>query len=204
MLNIKPSLRPRFRNLVGQWAGCTKCPCALTRTQIVHYRGSMPCDVLFVGEAPGDSEDSLGEPFVGPAGDKFDEMREAAWVRAFMDNTTAIGRIPSWGVCNIVACRPKTPKTPFDSGTIRDPTKEEAAACRPRLVKLIKLANPRLVITLGKVAGYNLPDLDPKRVLVVCHLTHPSAILRTDDSRKALAEKRWVLAMADFLKVLMP
>ena len=35
-------------------------------------RGKVPCDVLFVGEAPGESEDTIGKPFVGPAGKLLD------------------------------------------------------------------------------------------------------------------------------------
>jgi uracil-DNA glycosylase len=37
-------------------------------------KGKLPCDVLFVGEAPGESEDVTGTPFIGPAGRLLDEM----------------------------------------------------------------------------------------------------------------------------------
>ncbi len=37
-------------------------------------RGDIPCDVLFCGEAPGNTEDTLGRPFCGEAGRLLDSM----------------------------------------------------------------------------------------------------------------------------------
>ena len=48
---------------VSRWHDCTACPLHQQRDQIVLARGTVPCDILFIGEAPGASEDVLGVPF---------------------------------------------------------------------------------------------------------------------------------------------
>ena len=49
-------------------AGCTRCPLAAGRTQVVFGSGDPAADLMFVGEAPGFHEDQQGVPFVGQAG----------------------------------------------------------------------------------------------------------------------------------------
>jgi uracil-DNA glycosylase family 4 len=48
--------------------GCTRCPLAATRTQVVFGSGAPDAELMFVGEAPGFHEDQQGVPFVGQAG----------------------------------------------------------------------------------------------------------------------------------------
>ncbi len=64
----------KYQEYKKQWKGCKRCPLYKTRRKIVHCRGSLPCDIFFLGEAPGDSEDLLGKPFVGPAGKLLDRI----------------------------------------------------------------------------------------------------------------------------------
>lgn len=47
---------------------CRKCDLRRTASQPVPWRGDLHPDLLVIGEAPGEREDHLGEPFVGPAG----------------------------------------------------------------------------------------------------------------------------------------
>ena len=49
---------------------CTSCDLCKTRTNAVPGKGSHTAKVIFIGEAPGRTEDSRGEPFVGSAGKK--------------------------------------------------------------------------------------------------------------------------------------
>lgn len=66
---------------VERWKSCQRCALGRTRDKIVLAKGRLPCDVLFVGEAPGESEDVIGLPFVGPAGRLLDEMiRDAGYL----------------------------------------------------------------------------------------------------------------------------
>ena len=72
----------RFQLHCGRWAGgCGTRHCAAAQHRVL-YRGKVPCHVLFVGEAPGQSEDSVGRPFEGPAGGKLDQIVERALAQA--------------------------------------------------------------------------------------------------------------------------
>ena len=52
---------------------CTKCPLCKTRKMSVPGNGSTSAKIMFIGEAPGRSEDLRGRPFAGYAGKKLDE-----------------------------------------------------------------------------------------------------------------------------------
>jgi DNA polymerase len=63
---------------------CHACPLGDTRTNLVFGCGDRNAKLMFVGEAPGESEDLSGIPFVGRAGKLFAHLsahrplREAA------------------------------------------------------------------------------------------------------------------------------
>ena len=66
---------------MGEWEAlrdrclnCRACGLCETRTNVVFGVGDPAAEVLFVGEAPGEREDALGEPFVGKAGALLDDM----------------------------------------------------------------------------------------------------------------------------------
>jgi DNA polymerase len=84
---------------------------------------------MFIGEAPGQSEDIEGKPFVGAAG-KFLEtlLSEIGLSRSDMF------------ICNIVKCRP--PRN-------REPMPNEIQACTPYLERQIKIIKPKFIVTLG-------------------------------------------------------
>jgi DNA polymerase len=118
---------------------CERCPDLVTsRSRIVNGVGPDDADVVFVGEAPGATEDEEGEPFVGRSGSVLDEaLREASLSRADVRIT------------NCVRCRPP------DN---RDPTTEELANCRGFLESELKTVDPAVVVTLGKVPSQHLLD----------------------------------------------
>lgn len=95
-------------------------------------KGSDNPAVLFIGEAPGKSEDETGVPFCGRAGKVLDRMMEYMGLED--------GR---WAVINTVKCRP--PKN-------RNPNKKELNACRPFLEEQIHLLEPEVIILLGNTA----------------------------------------------------
>lgn len=117
--------------------GCTRCP-ALTesRTQIVNGVGPADAAVLFVGEAPGEQEDTDGEPFVGRSGAILTEALSRA----------GVGRA-AVRITNAVRCRP--PEN-------RNPTKDELENCRSYLTAEITAVDPSVVVTLGKVPSEHL------------------------------------------------
>lgn len=129
-----------WEGLAARVAQCTHCnELVQTRTQTVFGVGDRQADWLFIGEAPGAEEDRQGEPFVGRAGKLLDSM------------LAALGKKRGEGVyiANILKCHP--PRN-------RDPSPEEARACRAYLDRQIQLVRPRILVALGRVAAQNLLD----------------------------------------------
>ncbi len=61
--------RELLKEVYAQAKTCTRCPeLAATRKTVVFGAGNADADLMFVGEAPGASEDEQGVPFVGRAG----------------------------------------------------------------------------------------------------------------------------------------
>jgi len=115
-------------------AGCTACELHKTRTQGVFGVGDENADWLFIGEAPGADEDAQGEPFVGQAGKLLDNMLKSIGLKRG-DNVY---------IANVVKSRPPNN---------RNPLPDEIAACMPYLRRQIELIQPKLIITLGKIAS---------------------------------------------------
>ncbi len=115
-------------------AGCTACELHKFRTRTVFGVGDENADWLFIGEAPGEDEDAQGEPFVGQAGKLLDNMLKSIELKRG-DNVY---------IANVVKSRPP------DN---RNPRPDEIAACMPYLRRQIELIQPKLIITLGKIAS---------------------------------------------------
>lgn len=124
-------------------ATCERCGLAQSRTQVVMGRGPARADVMFVGEAPGREEDRLGRGFQGAAGRRFDTILE----------TAGLSREEIW-LANAVRCRPS-----IEGKRNRPPHAEEIAACRHWLVNDIERVQPRVVVTLGRVAFESVTGL---------------------------------------------
>jgi len=87
------------------------------------------CDIMFVGEAPGATEDDQGTPFVGRSG------------KLLRDAVDSIGLYKyGYVFTNVVRCRPPNNKTP---------TKRQIGYCLPILKDEIEQYQPRLIILLG-------------------------------------------------------
>lgn len=199
---------------VARWRDCQLCPLAQQRDNIVLARGTVPCDVLFVGEAPGVSEDALGLPFVGPAGQLLDQVVDRALGSAALcatcggirfkdgDDWTCGrgharrdghgGRDVSCAFTNLVACFPAEAK----AEGINMPEIAEIKACRPRLEEFIGVAQPRLVVLVGGLANEWVRHDAYGRIggtASVVHITHPAAILRMPLAQKQMATQRCVV-----------
>src|SRR3954454_24557282 len=69
--------REALKQVLAQARSCTRCPeLAATRKTVVFGAGNSDADLMFVGEAPGASEDEQGLPFVGRAGKLLDQLLE--------------------------------------------------------------------------------------------------------------------------------
>ena len=124
---------------------CRACGLCQSRQQTVFGVGAAPpeqgdqprVEIMIVGEAPGDTEDQQGQPFVGAAGQLLDQMLAAlGWSRKAQG-----GHNPSVFITNALKCRP-----PGD----RNPQPDEVAQCRPFLQRQIELLQPRLLLALGR------------------------------------------------------
>ncbi len=121
-------------------AQCRLCGIGATRTNSVFGEGDPCAALMVVGEGPGETEDRLGRPFVGRAGELLDRM------------LLAIG-LPREDVfiCNTVKCRPT-----LDTGTRlanRAPTPDEMRNCRAYLDRQIEAVRPRVILALGAPAA---------------------------------------------------
>lgn len=162
-----PSVIRRRNKHYATWSSCNLCPLHAHVCNHVIGSGRLPCDVLFVGEAPGEVEDALGKPFIGPAGKILTKI---------IENVTSRLKKPfTYAITNVVACKP------FPKGApIAAPTEQSIEACRPRLIEFARLANPRIIIALGKVAEKHLavPEIRGQLEPKIVNVWHPSYILR--------------------------
>src|SRR3989338_142466 len=122
----------RIEKLRKQIASCQRCQLHKTRTHTVPGEGSLNAEIMFIGEAPGRNEDLQGKPFVGRAGEVFDQL------------LTSIGLTrEEIYLCNILKCRPPGNRSPLGG---------EVHACVGSLDIQIKVINPKIIATLGKYA----------------------------------------------------
>lgn len=136
---------------------------------------------MFVGEAPGETEDQLGRPFVGRAGQKLDEIIAAMGL--------ARGDVY---IANVLKSRPPGNRTPLQ---------HEVDACGPYLKRQIALIRPRVIVTLGgpatklmlnveqgitRLRGVWAEYRDGDLVVPVMPTFHPAYLLRnyTMETRK--------------------
>ena len=155
---------PALQQTVAQCRACALCE---GRTQTVFGAGQTPAndeaapvvDWLIVGEAPGENEDRVGEPFVGQAGQLLDNMLKAMQLTRqprTPEATLANGATRGVYIANVIKCRPP--------GN-RNPSAQEVAQCEPYLHRQIALLQPKIILAMGKFAATSLlratmPDID--------------------------------------------
>lgn len=116
------------------------------RDTMVFSTGNPEARVMLVGEAPGYQEEREREPFVGPAGQKLNDILKAMGIHR-----------EEVYISNIVKFRPATPKQATNN---RKPTPEEMAACMPFVRAEIGIVKPECIIALGGTAAEGLLALE--------------------------------------------
>ena len=53
---------------------CQLCSISKSRNKVVFGTGDEKANIMFIGEAPGETEDRIGQPFVGKAGEVFSDL----------------------------------------------------------------------------------------------------------------------------------
>lgn len=165
----------KISDVIKKYKGCTLCPLHETAHTYVFHRGASPCDILFVGEAPGTHEDLSGLPFVGPSGDLLDkmiflcrqELKDSPYVPKGEHNDLLVG------ITNIVCCRPLD-----ENRKIRPPKVSEAKACNPRYQETIYATKPGLIVLLGSTAKKFHKIQKALAGIPTLLLKHPAYVLR--------------------------
>ena len=112
------------------------------RDILVFATGNPEARIMLIGEAPGYEEERKREPFVGPAGQKLDDILQAM----------GLGRTDVY-LSNIVKFRPATARQSTNS---RPPTPAEIAACLPLLHEEIAIVRPQCIVALGGSSALGL------------------------------------------------
>ena len=158
------------------------CELQKTATNTVFADGIPTSKIMFIGEAPGASEDSTGIPFCGESGKLLDNMI----------STIGLSRTKNIYITNTIFWRPPAN---------RRPTPEEIEICRPFVEKHIALVQPELLILVGSTAVTSLlGDLQISKIrqeyyqyqnqyltkpITTTALFHPAYLLRQPFQKKA-------------------
>lgn len=148
--------------LQNTWAGCRGCNLCQERQNVVFGYGNPYSQILIIGEAPGETEDRYGYPFIGAAGqlldlylgqasckDTVEQLVDAINTARRADEKEGYRRelrnqlLEDVYFTNAVMCRPP------DN---RDPIPKELEACKARLLEQIYLIDPVIIITAGRIA----------------------------------------------------
>ncbi len=187
---------PRERKLAVLAEAVQKCKaCDLYReaTQAVFGEieardGTAPSKIaiMMIGEQPGDQEDKLGRPFVGPAGKLLDKALDEAEIDRSKVYVTNVVKHFKWEPRGKLRIHKK-------------PTMKEIHACRPWLEAELETLHPSLIVALGATAAqallgssFKLTEAhgkvqEARGLPPIIATVHPSAVLRalTDEDRQS-------------------
>jgi len=161
-------------------AQCKACNLWKLGTQTVFGEGKPSARVMMVGEQPGDREDRMGRPFVGPAGAVLDKALAAAGIDRNAVYLTNIVKHFKW--------EPRGKRRLH-----KKPNALEISACRPWLDAEVKVVQPQVIVLLGATAAQGVLGRDfrvtqhrgqwiqSEIAPLVMATVHPSSILRAQD-----------------------
>ncbi len=178
----------QLRDAAQTCRGCDLCDIA---TQTVFGEGPVDARIVFVGEQPGDQEDLSGRPFVGPAGQVFDQTLAGIGLprdQVYVTNAVKHFRFEMRGKKRI-----------HQRASAR-----QIDACRPWVEQELTIIKPPVLVLLGSTAAQSLigrhfkitrdrgrpfqSDWSPWTIATF----HPSALLRIpDDQRRAEAQRQF-------------
>ena len=169
-----------FEALKKQALECHLCTLSKSRQKVVFGEGNVNADLMIVGDAPSNSDDSAGKIFTGRTGDTLTKM---------IENVLGLKRSDVY-ITNLLKCRA------LDS---ESPSPIDAHTCQPYLLKEIKLVKPKLILTFGEMAYRYLTGDDSllsdirgtvhkKEDYKVIPTFHPSYLLRNPSAKKDVLE----------------
>lgn len=163
--------------LAAEARDCTRCPLYQNATQTVFGEGPADASLVLVGEQPGDQEDVVGRPFIGPAGKVLDRALGTAGIdRNAVYITNAVKHFKN---------EPRGKRRIH-----KKPDMSEIDFCRWWLDHELAIVRPAVVVALGATAARalmrkaltinanrgRLIELPGRRLGVIT--VHPSYLLR--------------------------
>jgi DNA polymerase len=136
-----------LRVLREEIGDCKRCKLSNNRKHIVFGEGNPHAELVFIGEAPGREEDIQGRPFVGDAGMLLTRLIEKL----------GLTRKDVY-IANIIKCRP-----PMN----RDPEADEIETCRGFLERQIEIIEPKVIMSLGRIAAQTLTGNPKARITAI-------------------------------------
>jgi len=146
---------------------------------------------MLIGEQPGDQEDRVGRPFVGPAG----KVLDAALAEAGIHRSEVY-------VTNVVKHFKWSPAQRGKRRIHKKPRYSEIQACRPWLDAELELVRPEIVVCLGASAAQALlgrsfrvsrqrgQEIESSLAPHVLATVHPSSILRAPDDKSRQEQRQ--------------
>ena len=194
---------------VKNWSECRSCILCNGRRRVCVRRDGMRTwsnttryiKLLFIGEAPGATEDITGIPFTGRSGRVLNQIFE--YTQASFE----------FCITNTICCKPKDvevlmPEGIDDEETLntlepiyeysnhnRKPAPAEIIACSSHIHEIVSTFRPRGIIYLGQVASNNFL---PARTIPSLNLLHPASIVR--EEYKVIPMRKQAKKLTDFIK----
>jgi len=182
-----------LRQLAQAEETCRRCPLYRDATQAVPGEGPNKAAIMLVGEQPGDKEDAIGKPFVGPAGRILDQALHDAGIardETFVTNAVKHFKHEMRGKRRLH----KRPNN-YEVERCKVWLDFERDLVKPSIIVALGVTAARSLtgrtVTIGKVRGSPAKMADGTRLVVT---VHPSALLRIEDENERHAAYRHFVA----------
>ena len=178
--------RDSLESVNAQIRACTRCALCRSATQAVTGEGPRDAALMVVGEQPGDVEDRTGRPFVGPAGQLFDEIAAQAGLdrqATYVTNAVKHFKFQQRGKRRMH----------------QSPNQGEVQHCKWWLEAEVTLVKPKLILAMGGTALLALTgtkdgilkrrgQIEETAYGPVLVTLHPSYLLRLPDASLRAAQ----------------
>ena len=138
--NTKKNKNIEIKELEHLFENFDGCKLKKTSTNFVKFSGNLDSKILIIDGPPDEEEDKKGVSFVSSKGLLFEKMLNA--IELTIDKTFNIKSIP-W-------------RPPGN----RYPSNEEIKICRPFILNLINIINPKVILCLGEAPTYQILELN--------------------------------------------
>jgi DNA polymerase len=173
---------------------CQACGLCAQRAHSVFGMGAANAHWLVLGDAPGEEESALGQPFAGEAGRLLDNMLKAVGL-------SRAGEGAAEGVAGAYVMHATQCPTP----DARNPSPDELSACVAYVSRKVALVKPRVILVMGRFAMQSLlQTTDPLGKMrgqvhryqgVPVVVTYPPAYLLRNQADKGKAWEDLCLAL---------